>query len=202
MSDPHWHSRGYLPHFEAGDVPQSITFRLANSLPAKLLHQLQGELKHLPETQASRERRKRIEAALDQGQGDLHLANPRIAQIVENALLHFDGERYAIHAWCIMPNHVHVLTTPKTGHVLSAILQSWKSFTAKKANEFIRRHGKFWAPEYHDRYIRDELHYHSAISYIALNPVKAGLCRSADEWQFSSSWKRRDQSGQDACGPR
>jgi putative DNA methylase len=202
MSSPHWHSRGYLPHFEAGDVPQSITFRLADSLPTVLLRQLESELKLLPESLATRELRKRTEYALDQGHGEMHLAHPDIAQLVENALLHFDGERCAIHAWCIMPNHVHVLATPKTGHVLSAILQSWKSFTAKKANEIIRRHGKFWAPEYHDRYIRDELHYHSAISYIALNPVKAGLCRSADKWRFSSSWKQRDQSGQDARDPR
>ena len=118
MTDPHWHSRGYLPDFEAGEIPQSITFRLGNSLPTALLHEMESELKYLLKTRASQERRKRIEQALDQGQGDMHLADPRIAQQVENALLHFDGERYRLHAWCVMPNHVHVLTTPRTGYVL------------------------------------------------------------------------------------
>lgn len=202
MSQPYWHSRGYLPHFEAGEVPQSITFRLTDSLPTTLLHQMETELKYLPETHAAQERRKRIEHALDKSHGVRHLANPRIAQLVENALLHFNGERYRTHAWCIMHNHVHVLITPRTGHALSAILQNWKSFTAKSANEILRQQGKFWAPEYHDRYIRDETHYHNVVRYIGMNPVKAGLCSSPEEWRYSSFWKQTDKGGQDARAPR
>jgi putative DNA methylase len=187
----YWHSRGYLPHFEAGEIPQSITFRLADSLPAAALERLQSELSLLPDAQAVQERRRRIELLLDQGRGERHLGDACVADVVEAALLHFDGTRYRLHAWCIMPNHVHVLITPQGDQTLSRILQSWKSFTANRANVLLGRTGTFWAADYHDRYIRDEAHYANALSYIALNPVKAGLCSTADEWRYSSSWAGR-----------
>ena len=114
-----------------------------------------------------------------------------MAELVENAMLHFDRERYRLHAWTIMPNHGHVLATPLGEHSLSAILQAWKSFTARKANEILVRKGSFWAPEYFDRAIRDEAHYSNALTYIAMNPVKAGLCGTPEDWRFSNAWKGR-----------
>lgn len=191
MASVYWHSRGYLPHFEAGETTQSITFRLGDSLPANVLAQLQTELQTLPEAATAQERRKRIEALLDQGRGHCYLTDARVAESVEAALLHFDGQRYRLHAWCIMPNHVHVLMTPQAPHTLSRILQSWKSFTANRANELLGRKGAFWAPDYHDRFIRDEAHFANAMSYIALNPVKARLCSALGEWRHSSSWVGR-----------
>ena len=74
---------------------------------------------------------------------------------MENALLFFDGARYAIHAWVVMPNHIHVLFTPTPGWSLSDILSSWKSFTAKEANKVLLRSGQFWHEDYFDRFIRD-----------------------------------------------
>jgi len=182
-----WHSRGYLPHWEAGERPQSITFRLADSLPSALLGQWREELARLPEAGAARERRIRIEAALDRGHGEASLKDPAIAAMVEGALLHFDGTRYRLHAWIIMPTHVHVLATPLHGHTLSGILHSWKSFTAKAANAALGREGAFWAPEYFDRVIRDERHFAAAKDYIEQNPVAAGLCALASQWAFSSA---------------
>ena len=93
-----WHSRGYLPHWEAGETPQSITFRLHDSLPRELLERWRGELSYLGEAEQQLERRKRIEAALDTGHGECSLRRPEIGALVENALLHFDGERYRLHA--------------------------------------------------------------------------------------------------------
>ena len=196
-----WHSRGYLPHWEAGEVAQSITFRLADSLPKALLQRWREELARLPDEQASLERRVRIESALDQGHGAALLSNSLIAELVENALLHFDDHRYKLHAWSIMPNHVHVLATPVRKQTLSAITHGWKSFTAKKANALLHRNGALWAPEYFDRAIRDEAHYTNALSYIAMNPVKAGLCGKPKDWRFSSTWEGR-KSGRDARAPR
>jgi REP element-mobilizing transposase RayT len=86
-----------------------------------------------------------------------------------------------------MPNHVHVLITPQASHTLSSILQSWKSFTAKKANAVLGRSGSFWAPEYYDRAIRDEAHYANAVAYFEMNPVNAGLCNEPEQWRFSSA---------------
>ena len=190
MSVPEWHSRGYLPHWEAGEVPQSITFRLADSLPTTLLERWRNELENLPEEEANLERRKRIETALDQGHGSGALSKAAIGDLVEHALLHFDADRYRLHAWSIMPNHVHALATPLHGWTLSAITHSWKSFTAKRANAMLRQEGVFWAPEYYDRAIRDEAHYVNALRYIAMNPVKAGLCAKPEDWRYSSSWDR------------
>ncbi|MBI1211345.1 MAG: transposase [Alphaproteobacteria bacterium] len=166
-----WHSRGYIRHWEAGETPQAITFRLADSLPSALLEQWRDELCHLPDDEFALKRRARIEKALDLNQGAGDLARSEIAELVENALLHFDASRYRLHAWCIMPNHVHTLLTPMVGHTLSQITHSWKSFTARKANELLKRTKTFWAPEYFDRAIRDEAHYENTVVYIAANPV-------------------------------
>ena len=53
-----------------------------------------------------------------------------VRKIVENALRHFDGNRYALDEFAVASNHVHVLVTPLGEHDLSEILHSWKSFTA------------------------------------------------------------------------
>ena len=74
-----------------------------------------------------------------------------------------------------MPNHVHVVLEPASGHRLGTIVHSWKSFTANKANKLIGRTGAFWHDDYFDRYMRDEDHLISTIGYVEQNPVKAGL---------------------------
>lgn len=182
-----WRSRGYLPHWEAGEVAQSITFRLADSLPTNVLTELQHELRFLPKEAAAAERRKHIEAMLDRGHGTMWLANPEVAAIVERALMHFDGERYRLQAWVIMPNHVHVVATPLADWTLADIAHSWKSFSATNANKILGREGTFWSREYFDRAIRDEAHCANAISYTEMNPVKAGLCTRPQDWRFSSA---------------
>jgi REP element-mobilizing transposase RayT len=89
-----------------------------------------------------------------------------------------------------MPNHVHVLFSPVSDFSLSQIVQSWKSFTAKEANRILKRTGKFWQADYFDRYVRDQKHFDAALEYIEVNPVKAKLCRSAEDWRWSSARRR------------
>jgi len=196
-----WHSRGYVPHWEAGETPQAITFRLADSLPSALLKRWEDELILLPENEAVAKRRARIERALDSGHGEAALQNPAVGELIENALIYFDADRYRLHSWVIMPNHVHVLITPLHSRTLSAITHSWKSFTANRANALLGRSGVFWAKEYFDRAIRDEAHYANALGYLAMNPVKVGLCKEPQDWRFSSEWKGRE-SRQDARAPK
>lgn len=117
--------------------------------------------------------------------------DPRIASTVQNALLFFDGRRYRLHAWVVMPNHVHALLTPLAGWELGQILHFWKSFTANECNKLLGRHGKFWQKESFDRYVRDERHYHNAVAYIERNPVKAGLCEKPEDWRWSSAYWRQ-----------
>ena len=109
-----WRWRGYLPPCEGGSIPPLVTFRLADSLPSELLEPGRAELQHLPEREASAERRRRVEPWLDQGAGQVWLGDRRVAWRVEEALLGFQGERSQLHAWVVMPNHVHVWLTPGT----------------------------------------------------------------------------------------
>ncbi len=191
---PHsWYSRGYFPHFD-GAGTQHVCFRLGDALPQHVLARWREELKALPENEAALERRKRIHEFLDSGYGACWLRDERLAEVVENALLHFDGERYALHAWCVMPNHVHTLFTPEPGFTMSQISHSWKSFTANECNKLLERTGQFWEREPYDRYIRNERHYHNAVAYIEDNPVKAGLCEKPEDWRWSSARVRSASS--------
>jgi len=186
-----WHSRGYLPHFDGGEIPQSITFRLADSLPQKLLARWREELRK-DDCDTDAALRKRIELFLDHGYGECHLHDPRVAEMVQNSLLFFDRVRYRLSAWVVMPNHVHLLLTPGENHELSGILQSLKSYTANEANKLIGRKGQFWQKESFDRWIRDAEHFVKVVAYIENNPVKARLCKRAEDWRFSSAgWRKR-----------
>jgi REP element-mobilizing transposase RayT len=185
-----WYSRGYLPHFDGGPIPQALTFRLADSFPKERLDAWNEELIRLPAKEALAERRKRIEAYLDTGAGNAWLVDRRIATLVQESLLFFDSERYCLHSWVIMPNHVHVLFTPINSHSLADILHSWKSYTTHRANRMLNRQGKFWQEESFDRYIRNEQHFLAAIDYIESNPVKASLCLRNENWEFSSAARR------------
>jgi REP element-mobilizing transposase RayT len=113
---------------------------------------------------------------------------------VEAALLHFDGARYRLLAWCVMPNHVHVMIETLEGFPLADVLHSWKSFTANQANKLLGRPGEFWQREYFDRYIRHAEHFQQAVAYIEENPVKAGLARIKTEWPWSSARVRAMQA--------
>ena len=192
--------RTYLPHFEAGAVPQHICFRLADSLPRELLLQWKEELQRLAENDRETERRRRIDAALDRGYGACWLRQSEVATLVRGALLRFDGTRYRLHEWVIMPNHVHVLATPLHGFSLSSIVHSWKSYTAKQANKVLKRQGEFWQKDYFDRFIRDEEHYQATAEYIHRNPVMAGLCEKEEHWEWSSRNSFSRERGRPALG--
>ena len=179
------HKRGYLPHFDALGFTQFVTFRLADSLPVKLFEKLKFELELRQITEI--EYHRKIERALDIGDGPTYLKDPKIASMVAETLLKFDGQKYTMHAWVIMPNHVHLLFSPSDNFSLSEIMHSIKSFTAKKANEILSRSGRFWSPDYFDRFIRDRDHFTNAKKYIENNPVKAGLCEAPEEWWWGSA---------------
>jgi putative DNA methylase len=190
-----WYSRGYFPHFDGEGVTQHVCFHLFDSLPQHTLDKWREELKSLPEKEAEIEKRMRIQEYLDSGYGSCFLRDNRLAEILENALLHFDGERYALHAWCVMPNHARTLFTPKASFKMSGIVHSWKSFTANVCNKVLERTGKFWEHEPFDRYIRNERHYRNAIAYIENNPVNAGMCEKPEDWRWSSARRRATPDG-------
>jgi REP element-mobilizing transposase RayT len=181
--------RGRLPHWEKDGAAYFITFRLSDSLPKSVLDQIECERRAIVTTAnqlhrdlSTDERRKIqrlstpvIEKFLDNGAGACHLRNPVIAEAMANTLCHFDQRRYRLFAWCIMPNHVHVVVRLFPGETLAAVVHSWKSFSAKRANRVLGAHGAFWQREYYDHLIRGEEGFERAVRYVAENPSKANL---------------------------
>jgi len=186
-----WHSRGYLPHFDGGELAQFITFRLHDSLPKEVLIHWKEELKLQASVETQSLMRKRIEVYLDQGHGSCYLRDRKVAERVQQALLFHDRVKYRLSAWVIMPNHAHLLCTPLSGHSLADIMHSIKSFTANEANKLLNREGRFWQKEYFDRYIRNARQFGRTVTYIENNPVKANLCNKPEDWPFSSAALRK-----------
>lgn len=139
----------------------------------------------------SKEREKlvMIDKYEDSGVGQCFMRDDRVAQIVKDTLFYYDGKKYKIIAWCIMPNHVHILIEVFNGFSLSEIIHSWKSFSANQINKLLNRTGQVWMMEYFDRYIRDYDHFEKVVNYIHNNPVKAGLVKSPSEYRWSSAYE-------------
>ena len=205
--------RGHnLPHWTTHGASYAVTFRLADSLPSNVLNTWRQEREGIvrqareqdrpltahEEQELHRLHSIRIETLLDSGQGDCHLAKVEIASLVREALRHFDGRRYDLVAWCIMPNHVHVIVRPFDGYDLADILHSWKSFTAKQANSLLGTAGAFWQEEYYDHLIRDEEDFRGQLSYVLDNPERSGL----QDWPWfgMAGSVSQPERGQDALG--
>jgi putative DNA methylase len=184
------HSRGYLPHFDVYESTQFVTFRLADSMPQNLLKEWKAELENNQITDV--DLRKRIEQYLDSGYGSCALRDRRIANLLRETLLKWNGERYELIAWVIMPNHVHILIRLLGKNLLSAIMHSIKSYTAHESNKILARTGRFWSVESFDRYIRNADHFRNTIRYIENDPVKAGLCKAPEGWEYSSAFHGRN----------
>jgi REP element-mobilizing transposase RayT len=181
-----WHARGYLPHFESATAIQMVTYRLADALPKEVMDRLRCECDGQGE-HADIVFRRRVEEWLDAGHGSCVLNQAECAELVVNAWKHFDGVRYHLHAWMVMPNHVHLIVQMLEGHALSEAVESWKRFTATRINRLLGRKGNFWLEDYWDRYVRDETHYQNAVAYVHENPVKAGLVEKTEDWAWSSA---------------
>ena len=187
-----WHNRGYLPHFDGENAFQFVTFRLADSLPRPVLRRWRSELERGEIVDV--DFRRRIESYLDQNYGSCVLKDSSIASVIQDTLLIWDGVKYRLIAWVVMPNHVHFLARILEGQSLSDIMHSIKSYTAHEANKILGKAGSFWYKESFDRYIRDEDHYFNTVAYIQNNPVKARLCASPEDWEFSSTFFKRNAS--------
>ena len=169
-----------LPHWEQDGTTCFVTFRLADAMPQEKLDEWRAEkelwLKRNPEpwdmeTEIIYHERfgEQINRYLDSNYGSCVLQEPQIRKIVEDSLAHFDGERYRLFAFVVMPNHVHVLFTPMPGNTISDILHTWKSFTAHSINKALELSGPLWQKEYWDRYIRNERQFERTVDYIIDN---------------------------------
>ncbi len=189
---------GNLPHWYREGATYAVTFRLEDSFPKSVLDSYRREKDSLTEKIDSARKsgddasvnqlsiklrelyRERIDAALDEGHGEAWMKDPKIAKIVTDSILHFAGSRYDIGAWCVMPNHVHLIISPKEGHELSEILHSIKRHSALQANKHLGRSGAFWQRESYDHIVRDADDYWNQKAYVLRNPEMAGL----SDWEF------------------
>ncbi|MFA6172328.1 MAG: exodeoxyribonuclease VII large subunit [Kiritimatiellales bacterium] len=164
----------HLPHWEQEGVIYFATFRLTDSLPKLKLEHWKNERElWLASNQKPYSGEKlaeyrelfseRINQWLDAGSGFCLLAKKQNAEVVKNALQHFDGERYRLRSYVIMANHVHVLVSPRSGCKLTDILHSWKSFTANEINRLSGNNGSVWQDESYDHIVRssEELNFYT-----------------------------------------
>ena len=185
----------YLPHWTREGAIYAVTFRLADSLPQLVLESWKFERQDIIKTAQQMNRplsdaetarldklfSEKVEQYLDAGAGECWMQRREdVAQVVSGALQHFDGARYELFAWCVMPNHVHAVLQPFPGYELSKIVHSWKSFTSKEANRLIGRTGQFWQPEPYDHLVRDEKDFWCQVEYVLTNPARAGL----ENWKW------------------
>jgi putative transposase len=110
------------------------------------------------------------------GSGPLFLRCPKIAELVVAALRDGDDKfhRYELHAFVVMPNHVHLLVTPEV--VARRWLGPLKGFTSYQANGLLGTHGRaFWQDESYDHLVRSDAEFERIRVYNEQNPATARL---------------------------
>jgi len=221
LEDVKTYYRRHLPHYQPEFATFHVVLRLAGSLPVHIIEELrqeQEQLKrkiyevkdiHIQRNQSAQHRKlyfERFNALLDNASsGPRWLKEPEVGAIVKESIHHRDSELYKLLAYCIMPNHVHLLfellscnvsrlaesiNEGKSRKIVSTckvtkILESLKKYTALRANLFLKRSGAFWQHESYDHVIRDGDELENTIWYILYNPVKAGLVNEWERWEWS-----------------
>lgn len=177
-----------LPHILPPGETIFVTFRLAGSLPTALLTRWQEEQRLHELGLADAPRFSKFDGWLDKPAADSPdwLRYPAVAAIVKEALHYRDGAAYTLWAYCLMPNHAHLLVgLPEHGPPLTKTLQSLKSNTARRCNELLGQEGASWQRESYDRVMRDGTETNAVVAYILNNPVKAGLTATWQQWPHS-----------------
>ncbi|HEY5909653.1 MAG TPA: transposase [Verrucomicrobiae bacterium] len=197
-----FHFRGVLPHLKREGGTYFVVFRQAGSLPKDVLIRLKQEREAILRQAMAAKRpltwheqqelfrwySSRVDHYLDAGHGVCYLRDPELARIVAEAIQFFQGQRYELHAWVVMPNHAHVVVWPMPGFSLSQVLHSWKSFTSHKINERLpTKIVPFWQSESYEHLIRDDDDLHRCCHYTLMNPVNACLCTRPEDWTWSSA---------------
>jgi putative transposase len=198
-----------LPHWTQAGTVCFITFRTADSIPADVLRGWHADrdrwlrthgidpafpdwrdsLRQLDrdlQCEFARTFSDRWHRELDSCSGACVLRRPGLARIVADSLLHFDGARYEMHDFVVMPNHVHLLAAFADERGMLDQCDSWKHFTAREINRSIGVHGRFWQQDGFDHLVRTVKQWESFQRYIAANPAKAGL-RPGEFIHFSKS---------------
>jgi REP element-mobilizing transposase RayT len=198
--------RRRLPHIQPEGATFFVTSRLAGSLPVDIIETLQherdridAELAKIADKRARDEKAYLLsrylfdtwDEALDKSDtGIKYLANPNVAKLIKESLHFRDGNIFELIAYCIMPNHMHLVFRPlkesKDRYFsLSKIMHSLKRHSAREANLILGRSGTFWQHESYDHFIRDDAELERIVKYVLYNPVKANLVKDQIDWMWS-----------------
>ncbi|RBP36617.1 transposase IS200 family protein [Roseimicrobium gellanilyticum] len=191
-------TRGHLPHWDQTGATYFITWRTLDSLPLpvwnKLLslraawlrtHKIDAQdpewrwhFEHLskaPRLEFARLFSTNLDMELDACHGACLLRRAELARIVADSLHHFEGARYTLGDYIIMPNHVHLLVGGMERNTMLAQMKSWKRWTSREINRHVGRSGRLWQDEGFDHLVRSEAAFKRFRRYMAENPVKAKL---------------------------
>jgi type I restriction enzyme R subunit len=189
---------GKLPHWYQPGVTCFVTFRTDDSMPREAANlwrrrrddwlrrhhispaipKWRAKLRELPEAQQAEFHStftREYEEHLDRGHGECALRRPELAKRVANCLRHFDGIRYKLGDFVVMPNHVHLLVCLSGDTDIESQCTSWKKYSAIQINRALGRKGRFWQEESFDHLVRSPEQFDRLRRYIADNPVKAAL---------------------------
>ena len=168
-----------LPHWNQSDCVQFVTFRLADSLPqSKLMEYRQMREEWLRQHPKPWDKSVQdeydntlgfaIDKWIDAGYGGCILRDKRVRDVVADVIM--SDERCDVYALVIMPNHVHVLMTPREGNTTHAIIGSWKSVSSHLVNKLQGMKGSMWERESFDRLVRNAQDFEEYMAYIVANP--------------------------------
>ena len=170
-----------IPHWNQSDCVQFVTFRLVDSLPQSKLHEYRQKREEWlnthpkPWDSSIQEDYDNIFGAaldkwIDAGYGECLLKDKRVRDALEDVIMHSDGMSYDIYAFVIMPNHVHVLLTPREGSTVQGIVGAWKSASSHVINTLLERRGAVWERESFDHLVRNVEDFKEYLQYIVDNP--------------------------------
>lgn len=193
-----------LPHLHSIDNPIFITWRLAFTLPVAVKERIKVEVNEFRDSltaanksvsdyrnEITKQRFAAYDKLLASDKSIPQTLNDLlIAEIVEQTIQYFEPIRYEIVAYCIMPNHVHLVIVPKEDTnglkcSLAKIMHSIKRHSANEINKYLHRTGKFWQREFYDHVIRTDMELANCINYIICNPVKANLVNHWKDWKHT-----------------
>jgi REP element-mobilizing transposase RayT len=169
--------RRRLPHWRQAGATYFVTFRECGSLPSHLVEQLHTLRLALMDKEAAadeylkadREYFRQMKHYLNAGHGLCRAHDPRVSAVVAATLRYYDGTRYELGEFKVMPNHVHALVRPRDDHELDHIVGAWKSFTANAINQLLETSGEVWQHESYDRLVRNATELARTEHYIQAN---------------------------------
>jgi len=187
-----------MPHVDMPGHLTFVTLRLADSMPRKVVQEWHDEIEswlkehslggHTVEevldadkvddslkNELRRFKNRKWHGHLDDCHGGCVLRKPQARKLVEASLLHFDGQRYDLERFVLMPNHVHLLIQMRPGFLLRKQLTESMRYTGRQVNAFLKQEGTFWQSEPFDHIVRSEAQFEYLQQYIVDNPKKACL---------------------------